>query len=136
MTDRPQAQVPNVHELQNGFAHLDAPLDGLVHVYDLGWKFNLDTNGPPGRPGDPYLLLYVSFAATSGALRGSGTLHYALNRSRWSDMSRITDDDRVLLLQLASERVRRDLASLEVGNDLPWLSENKHLYLVPGPHRG
>jgi hypothetical protein len=127
--------MPNVHDHRNGFPHLDAPLLGLVHAYDPGWKFDSDTHGPPAWPGDPYLLLHVSFAGTSGAVRGSGTFHCALNRSRWADRSRVQTT--ILPCCSNSLRARRTRPSLtEAGNDVPWLSEKKHLYLVPGPRRG
>jgi hypothetical protein len=77
------------HEHQNGFRHLDAPLDGFERNYDLGWKFESNTGGPPGWKGDPYLLLYVSFETTSGARPRSATPHFALTRGRWHHITRV-----------------------------------------------
>jgi hypothetical protein len=119
------------HEHQNGFRHLDAPLDGLKRNYDLGWKFESNTDGPPGWKGDPYLLLYVSFATTSGARPRSGTLHFALTRGRWHHITQVSDRDRDALLELAKQRGRLDLAALEEGSEPPWLDAGKHLHLIP-----
>ena len=119
-----------VHTHQNDFEHLEVRLNGVERHYDLGWKFEANTDGPPDWLGDPYLLLYISFAMTSGARRRSGTLHYALTRGRWQDVSGASDVDRDRLLELATESVPQDLMALEQGKELPWLDAGKFLYLA------
>jgi hypothetical protein len=42
------------YEHENGFQHLDLPLTGLAHEYDLGWKFESNIDGPPAYLGEPY----------------------------------------------------------------------------------
>jgi hypothetical protein len=117
------------HEHANGFEHLDATLLGLAHEFDLGIKFERNTDGPVGYPGEPYLLLYVSFAATSGERRPSGTLHYALRRARWQRPGEAVDADRTYLRNLAVERVPVDLQAIDRGDDIAWLTEEGRLYL-------
>jgi hypothetical protein len=67
------------HEHENGFQHLDLPLTGLAHKYDLGWKSEPNTDGPPGYLDEPYLLLYISFLddgpATGGAKNSALRAH-------------------------------------------------------------
>ncbi len=82
------------NQQQNGFRHLDLPLEGLAREYDLGWKFEPNTDGPPGYDGEQYLLLYVSFRMTTGELRTRETLHYAVTRSLWQDEIAVSDGDR------------------------------------------
>ena len=130
MRDGPVGDV-EVHVHQNGFEHLEVRPEGVERGYDLGGKFEASTDGPPGWLGDPYLLLYISFAMTSGAHRRSGTLQYALTRGRWQDVSGASDVDRDRLLELATERVPQDLIALEQGRELPWLDAGKYLYVAP-----
>jgi hypothetical protein len=116
------------HEHSNEFQHLDFPLEGLQREYDLGWKFEADTDGPPGWPAEPYLLLYISFRATTGK-REEETLHYALTRSRWREQTRVGEEDRQRLRQLAVGRVHQDLLALEQGTKPDHLDAKHSLFL-------
>ncbi len=97
-----------------------------------GIKLDPNTDGPPGYLGDPYLPLYISFTATTGEHRPIGTLHYALGRTSWQSPL-VSDADRSHLRSLALERVSADIAAIDRGEKLPWLSEEGRLYL-PASH--
>jgi hypothetical protein len=117
------------HEHENGFQHLDLPLTGLAHKYDLGWKFEPNTDGLPGYLGEPYLLLYISFWRTDGPQERPRTLHYALTRSRWQNAASVGDKDREYLCNLALPHVQPDLLAVEQATEPAWLEESKRLYL-------
>ncbi|SRR6266540_6222416 len=117
------------HEHENGFQHLDLPLTGLAHKYDLGWKFEPNMDGPPGYLSEPYLLLYISFWRTDGPQERPRTLHYALTRSKWQNATSVGDKDREYLRNLALPHVQPDLLTVEQGNEPAWLEESKRLYL-------
>jgi hypothetical protein len=116
-------------EHSNGFRHLDLPLEGLDREYDLGWKFDPNTDGPPGWTAEPYQLLYVSYRQTTGEVRKSGTLRYALSRSRWREQPLVSEEDRRHLLELAKVRIPQDLQALEQGAKRDHLDQEHRLYL-------
>ena len=119
------------HEHQNEFQHLDLPLSGLDREYDLGWKFDPNTDGPPGWAADPFILLYVSFRITDGERRTSNTLHYALTRRWWAREFESSEDDRRLLFDLAIKQVPKDLAALERDDEPQALSDKTPFFLSP-----
>jgi hypothetical protein len=116
-------------EHANEFEHLDVALGGVKRNYDLGWKFDSNTNGPVSWKGDPFLQLFISFWMTEGETRRSGTLHYAMTRDRWHDVKAPTKEDRDDLLGLAKARLAQDLAAIEAGADPAWVEEGKPLFL-------
>jgi hypothetical protein len=119
------------HKNENDFRHLDLPLSGLDREYDLGWKFDLNTDGPLGWAADPFLLLYISFRMIDGERRTSGTLHYALTRRWWSRDFESSEDDRRLLFNLAMKQVPKDLGAVERGEEPQALSDKTPLFLSP-----
>lgn len=115
----------------NGFQHLELELslEDLEHGYDLGWKFDANTDGPSGWDGEPFLLLYISFRMTTGERRRSGTLHYALTRSSWGETSEVSEADRSHLRELAFARVQEDLLAVEKGTEPAWLTDRSPLFV-------
>jgi hypothetical protein len=121
------------HEHENGFEHLDVSLFDLDREYDLGIKHEANTDGPLGYVAEPYLLLYISYAATTGLTRPSGTLHYALRRSLWEDGLEAGPGDQRQLREQAVDRIAADLLAIDRGDELPWLTEGGRLYLPADP---
>jgi hypothetical protein len=103
----------------NVFEHLELDLPDLRQSYDLGWLVLEATDGAPGRKGEPYIPLAVSFAMTSGELRREGHLDHALSRSFWEEQSppTPTEADRESLRRLVLERLPEDLRAIDEGGD-------------------
>jgi hypothetical protein len=93
--------------------------------FHLGYKFDSNTDGPPGWNRDPFLLMFVSFGSPSGE-----TLHYALSRNEWSEMAAPTDADRRRMLGLVEEHlVEGDLEAINRGERLQWLDPETPLFI-------
>ncbi len=116
------------HSHQNGFQHLDMPLDEPLREYDLGWKFDPDELYPAIQAAEPYLVLYISFGKRGGERR---TLHYALTRTHWKTAHELGDKDRRVLWDLAMAQLPHDLAGIQRGDGLQALSSADPMYLAP-----
>ena len=104
----------------NHFQHLEAPLDGLDHEVDLGFKFqkrqshkySIDPNTEVKAWAQEYLALDVSVAALDPPTGQRKTLHYGLTRSKWEKIGAPSHSDRDCLLKLARPRLISDLQAL------------------------
>lgn len=108
---------------QNNFAHLDIDLRGPEQGFDLGFKFEqresdefaIDPQTGIKAWAEPFLALYVSYAASGPEPGPHGTLHYGLARSRWSDQTGSSSVEQERLLADAKPFLAEDLRALKGG---------------------